>query len=138
MEILLERYVKWLIQMKAIGDVTAESRGGKEDLSLKEHYRKLYVAGTYYLSPAKISGALSSRELKLKQKKENIAGLQLAEFLIRPCYYAMLALRNGEPRPTNFGGQIEAIVEAHKYYRSGTKIDGYGRKWLPSLCATLR
>lgn len=131
MEILLERYVKWLGQMSAIGDVMAEARGGKEDRLLKEHYQKLYFAGTGYVSSTEISEALSSRELKLKQKTDNIAGLQLAEFLIRPCYYAALALKHNQPLPTNFGGKIEAIVQASKYYRSGERIDGYGRKWLP-------
>lgn len=131
MEILLERYVKWLEQKSAIGDVMAEARGGKEDRELKEHYKALYQSGTGYVASSQFANYLSSRELKIKAKQENVAGLQLAEFLVRPCFYAALARKNNQPIPTNFGGKIEAIVQKNKYYRSGTLIEGYGRKWLP-------
>ena len=132
METLLERYVHWLRQENCIGDVMAEARGGKEDRQLKQHYHSLHQNGTGFVSASELAANLSSRELKLKQKGENVAGLQLAEFLIRPCYYAALARKEGRPLPTNFGGKIEAIVEGSNYYRhSENGIQGYGCKWLP-------
>ena len=131
-ETLLERYVHWLQQEGCIGDVMAEARGGKEDKELKQHYQSLHQNGTGFVSADELTANLSSRELKLKQKSENVAGLQLAEFLIRPCYYAALARREGRLLPTNFGGKIEAIVERSKYYRHNIEgIEGYGCKWLP-------
>lgn len=132
LEILLERYVRWLERKASVGDVMAEGRGGNEDRLLKEHYRQLYENGTGYVGRDKLLARLTSRELKVKKKGENIAGLQLAEFLVRPCYYAALARRKGIALPANFGGQIEAIVEQSKYYRDerGTVV-GYGRKWFP-------
>lgn len=132
METLLERYVRWLQQRNALGDVTAEARGGNEDKALKTHYQILYQKGTDYVSAEHFAAYLSSRELKLKTKTDNVAGLQLAEFLIRPCYYAALARDKNLSLPTNFGGKIEAIVERSKYHRNNAgRIEGIGRKWLP-------
>ena len=132
MEILLERYVRWLESKTSLGDVMAEGRGGNEDRLLKEHYLSLHEKGTYYLSRDRIIACLTSRELKVKKKEENVAGLQLAEFLVRPCYCAALARRKGAAPPTNFGGQIEAIVEKYKYDRDKHgAVAGYGRKWFP-------
>ncbi len=132
METLLERYVHWLRQEGCIGDVLAEARGGKEDRELKQHYQSLHQSGTAFVAADELAANLSSRELKLKQKTDNIAGLQLAEFLIRPCYYAALARKEGRALPTNFGGKIEAIVAGSKYYRHSVKgTEGYGCKWLP-------
>lgn len=132
MEVVLERYVRWLEIQSAIGDVMAEARGGKEDQLLKSHYQYLYQKGTSFVKSDKMASCLSSSELKIKSKTENITGLQLAEFLVRPCYYAALARKKNEPLPTNFGGKIEAIVERSKYHRDEHGVvRGFGRKWLP-------
>ena len=132
LEVLLERYVRWLELQSAIGDVMAEARGGKEDKELKSHYQQLYQKGTIYVKSHKMAKYLSSGELKIKLKTENITGLQLAEFLVRPCYYAALARKKGKAIPTNFGGQVEAVAERSKYYRNERGVvAGFGRKWLP-------
>lgn len=59
--VLLERYVLWLRKKKAIGDVIAESRGGKEDMRLKRSFRALIENGSDYLSQAMFSKYLTSR-----------------------------------------------------------------------------
>lgn len=132
METLLERYVRWLEQKQSLGDVMAEARGGKEDQLLKSHFQHLYQSGTKFVESGRMASRLSSRELKIKLKTENVTGLQLAEFLVRPCYYAALARKRKEALPANFGGQIETIVEESKYDRDADGVvEGYGRKWFP-------
>ena len=132
LRVLLERYVLFLTNNNFVGDVMAESRGGKEDMRLKASYKKVYKEGTEYVGAEEFQKYLTSGELKVKQKSNNIAGLQLADLLAHPSYKATLARRNRRKLASNFGGEIAQILEKTKYYRSPTdKIEGWGRKWLP-------
>lgn len=45
LHVILERYVMWLRRRNAVGDVMAESRGGKEDLRLKKSFEKVWEEG---------------------------------------------------------------------------------------------
>ena len=130
--VIVERYVKWLERRGAVGDVMAESRGGKEDRRLKDSFRGVYENGTQFVDPARFAACLTSKELKVKPKANNIAGLQLADLVAHPSFKATLARREGQPLADNFGGTIARILEASKYDRSPTgQIEGWGRKWLP-------
>jgi hypothetical protein len=44
--ILVERYVLWLRAQKSVGDVMAESRGGKEDRRLKDSFNRVFTGGS--------------------------------------------------------------------------------------------
>lgn len=130
--IILERYVMWLESVGATGDVMAESRGGKEDRRLKQSFTQLYEEGTEYCAAERMTGCLTSKELKVKPKSSNIAGLQLADLLAHPSFRATLARHQNKALPATFGGQLAAILEEQKYHRRPDgKIDGWGRKWLP-------
>lgn len=132
LKILIERYVLWLQARRAVGDVLAESRQGKEDLRLKRSFERVYEEGSEWVTPALIHEHLTSRQLKVKPKANNIAGLQLADIIAHPSYKVALARRNNEAIPRNFGGQIGQILLSEKYYRSPSgKVDGWGIKWLP-------
>lgn len=130
--ILVERFAMWLRTNNTEGDVMAESRGGKEDKRLKASFERIYVQGTDYMKPDQFAACLTSRQLKVKTKSNNIAGLQIADLIAHPSYRATLARRNGQALPTNFGGEVARILEESKYNRNTRgKIDGWGRKWLP-------
>jgi len=132
MTILVERFVLWLKRKNAVGDVLAESRNGKADMRLKESFNGIYNNGSDFIQPEMFSTYLTSKQLKLKPKAANIAGLQLADIIAHPSYRASLARREHQSLPDNFGGKIAAILEASKYDRSPVgQIDKWGRKWLP-------
>ena len=82
---MLGRYCVFLNFFNAAGDVLAESRGGKEDLQLKEAYRSVHRSGTQFRGPEFFQKALSSREIKLKPKLANVAGTQIADLLAHSC-----------------------------------------------------
>ncbi len=129
---LVERYVLWLKRKNSVGDVMAESRGGKEDRRLKDSFERVYSRGSDFMKPEEFAEWLTSRQLKVKPKGNNIAGLQLADLIAHPSFRATLLRHNGQPLPTNFGRQIAEILEAGKYNRSRQgEIEGWGRKWLP-------
>lgn len=130
--ILVERNVLWLQSRNAHGDVMAESRGGREDRRLKDSFKQVYERGSDFIQPDVFATCLTSRQLKVKPKSNNIAGLQLADLIAHPSYRAVLARHNKEAIAENFGGQIAQILEASKLHRSPTgRIIGWGRKWLP-------
>ena len=84
MAILLERYVLYLSKNKLRGDVLAEGRGGKESTRLKRSFRRICDLGTQHLIPDKITDTLTSKEIKIKLKSNNITGLQLADLSAHP------------------------------------------------------
>jgi curved DNA-binding protein CbpA len=126
---LLQRFTGYLNRINRIGDVMAEARGGKEDLLLKESYTRIYQHGNWGVSSSTaFQLALSSSQLKLREKKTNISGLQLADLLGHPA--KMWALRyykiaNDEPPP--FAKRLMKIVE-EKFNRQffNNKLEGYG------------
>jgi hypothetical protein len=131
-EVLLERYVSSMARVGKVGDVLAESRGTRPDRELKSAYQDIHAKGTEWVSPEVFQRHLTSKELKIKKKSDNIAGLQLADLIAYPSFKATLLRQKGEPLPENFSGRVAAILEAGKYRCSPMgRIEGWGRKWLP-------
>lgn len=120
---LLERYRGHLTYIGGKGDVLAESRGATEDLALKKVYGDTWEQGTFYHSYREFQKVLTSKELKVKPKKDNIAGLQLADLLAHPAMREILAARGKiSPIPPSFGLRL---AEAFR-----SKYDLIGRKLL--------
>ena len=128
LEVLLERYYKFLEINNGRGDVMFESRGKKEDSELKRQYARIYEFGTSYVSAGAINQRFTSKDIKLKSKESRIEGLELADLLALATKLDTLML---------FGeiGHISSkfmkdLIEwfSDKYYYSGRK--GYGRKLL--------
>lgn len=129
MAVLLERFIFFLDMKEAHGDVMAESRGGKSDIRLKKSFSGLFKNGTEYLASERFNQRLTSCRLKVKNKSNNIAGLQLADLLAHPSRNEILVEKGQKGiklRP--FGHKIVEILQK-KYYRKGTRI--YGKKLLP-------
>lgn len=79
--VLLERFTMYVRRRNARGDVLAESRGGKEDLRLKGSFARLWERGTDFVKAEQFHQALTSKQLKVKAKANNIAGLQIADLV---------------------------------------------------------
>jgi len=82
--VLLEYFVFFLERIKGCGDVMSESRGGKENRRLMDSFSRLWQNGTEYLAPEKFQKVLTSKQLKVKLKLNNISGLQLADLIAHP------------------------------------------------------
>ncbi|HPR18281.1 MAG TPA: DUF3800 domain-containing protein [Candidatus Cloacimonadota bacterium] len=129
--VLLERYLFFLEEISAIGDVLIESRGGKEDRRLKDSFERLFEKGTEYIEPSKFQRFLTSKQLKVKPKSANIDGLQLADLIAHPSRRQFLMQLDFVKKEKEiFGDQIIEIIKT-KYYNRGGKVLGYGMKKLP-------
>ena len=128
---ILERYCAFLRIRGSKGDVLAESRGGKEDSALKQAYLNLWSGGTYYRSSGFIQSTLTSKNIKLKKKDRNIAGLQLADLLAYTCKRDILddvgCLTYGG---TPFAEEIRrAVLSKYNVWERTGAVWGYGKKY---------
>lgn len=128
LSVLLERYVFFLNRKRSRGDALAESRGGKEDRRLKEAYTRLWEHGTDYVGPDQFQGALTSKQLKVKLKANNISGLQLADLLAHPSRNEILQEQGVLGRDlAPFAKQIVSILQRKYDQREGKP---FGKKLL--------
>jgi hypothetical protein len=131
LEVLVERFFFFLKGLEMEGDMMIESRGGKEDMRLKKSFRRILDYGTHFIEIEKLQKALTSKELKVKAKMLNIAGLQLADLIAHPVrrfifrYYGI-----NEGKKYVFGDQIIEIIKT-KFYEGKSGIEGHGIKKLP-------
>lgn len=126
--LLLERFVFFLEQNDSKGDGMAESRGGKEDTRLKDSFLRLWEKGTDYVSPERFYDVLTSKQLKVKPKSNNISGLQLADIIAHPSRNEILKenkLLEKEIAP--FARRVIKILQK-KYYQRDGRI--FGKKFL--------
>ena len=128
MAVLLERFIFFLKRANCHGDVMAESRGGKSDMRLKDSFFRLWVKGTDYVAPEQFQETLTSKQLKVKPKINNISGLQLADLIAHPSRNEILSERGLLGRDVApFAKRVIEILQK-KYDRKGKEI--FGKKFL--------
>lgn len=133
LDFLLQRYCFVLSHFNRTGDVMAESRGKHEDLLLKRAYQHIWTHGDMHHQADFYQRALTSREVKLKTKSANIAGLQLADLLAYPLKQELLVDMGKIPEPGNVFGKKLAAAAHDKYNKNlwTGKVEGYGRVLFP-------
>jgi hypothetical protein len=131
-EAMMERYCGWLNRYSRKGDAMAESRVG-QDRNLSEAFKHLYLFGTYFSPPQFFQNSLTSKEIKLRNKEANIAGLQLADLLAHPCKEEILIEKGliKDTRGTFTKIFRETLEKKYNHHISTGRIDGYGKVFLP-------
>lgn len=131
LQLMLERYCGLLNYYNAERDVIAEARGGKEDRLLSQAYRYVYSVGTHYHSSKYFQSSLTSKELKLKGKDKDIAGLQIADILAHPCKQDVLIEENRLESLPSFAQKIcECIASKYNRRFDTDRVKGYGKVFL--------
>jgi len=130
---MLQRYCGYLNHVNRQGDVMAESRGGKEDRLLKDSYQWVYNRGVFMCKAGLFQSALTSRELKLKPKAANIAGLQLGDLLVHPVRQAILWEKQRiVEAPSRFARNLlEAVDGEFNRHLYDGRVWGYGKVFSP-------
>lgn len=133
LQVLMERYVLFLKSKNATGDAMIEARGKREDRELDEAYSKFFLAGSGYVSANTWQTYLTTQHLKINPKRDNIAGLQLADMLAHAAHYHILQEYGYiKAQTAQYGQEITKILQQDKYHRSYQgKIKGLGMKMLP-------
>lgn len=139
---MLERYVWWLDEEDAVGDVMAEGRSRKQDMKLEAAYKYVYSNGTGFDGPEKkvfvskelIQKRLTAKEIKMKTKASNEVGLQLADIVANPARRHIQCKIENVKFKSKFSRAIVKILVKLKYRRcrwGSRQIIGYGVKILP-------
>lgn len=130
---VLQRYCGYLNHINRTGDVMAESRGGREDRLLMDSYSRVYDQGVWMTPASTFQFALTSKQLKVKNKTANTAGLQLADLLGHPVRQLILREegRNTDPAPP-FAARLLPILESKfNYHLYDRRVAGYGKVFFP-------
>ncbi len=131
LEMLLERFVLFLKQKGKNGDVLAESRGGKDDMRLKDSYSRLLKNGTNYVPSELISQYITSKELKVKPKLANISGLQIADLIVHESRKEILNENGLQSKDlTQFQTKLVSIMSKKYCQRNDGTIYGIGKKFI--------
>lgn len=133
--VLMERYFFFLDHRNARGDVMIESRGTNLDRRLSGSFRGLMESGTEFIQAECFQRRFTSKEIKIRAKHFNVAGLQLADLLAHPSRRDILhrlgLLQVDAPTPARiFGDRIIGIL-AGKYEQYNGEVMGSGLKKLP-------
>ena len=78
-QFLIERYCQFLIQNAATGDICYEAMQQNQNLQIQQRLYELKALGTMYYSPETVQYRI--REISFVAKQQNVAGLQLADFV---------------------------------------------------------
>jgi hypothetical protein len=130
LSLLLERYLVFLEDNDRIGDVMVESRGGREDLRIKKEFESILKCGTEYIKADRFNQRFTSRKLKVKPKKANVAGLQVADLVAHPSRRQILKDLGVSFGQGIFGDRIIEVIKEKYFVREG-EIKGHGIKILP-------
>ena len=118
----------FLKRNSACGDAMAESRGGKEDRRLKDSFERLWTNGTDYVAPEQFQTCLTSKQLKIKTKANNIAGLQLCDLIAHSSRNEILREQGiATTRVLPFGEKVINILQ-DKYDHEGQRY--FGKKFI--------
>lgn len=128
----IERFF-YFLRGRGTGDVMAEATNGPLDGRLKELYTKFYSKGTDHITANRLQQVLSSKEIKIKPKASNIAGLQFADLLASTCFSHCKRIHANGPSYDPFAMRVADLIEREKFYRNPQTGDptGYGRIWRP-------
>lgn len=120
-EIIVERFVKYLESVGDKGCIVAESRGNQLDNELELSFLNLKIKGTKFVRPVEISKNITS--FNVRKKEENINGLQLVDAMVTPIGRRYLERKN-------FYINYDVIKEKFRKSSCG-KYLGYGLVMLP-------
>lgn len=111
LNVLLERYVRFLISKGATGDVMAESRNPREDALLRQEFQYFYQNGSGYIRLSDIQNCLTSKDIKLKNKHAMVCGLEISDMLANPMKHYILNSYNLLQLSQNFTQKVLNTVD---------------------------
>ena len=122
MNIITERYVGLLEELKGRGDIMAESINKNEDEILQKTFEDFVTFGSAYCSINRIKDRISSKNIKFKEKVAGVSGLELSDLLAVPVLFDILNAK--EIRSLIEGTFNCKVIECinGKYYKYGKKL----------------
>jgi len=128
----IERFYYFLRGSGGTGDIMAEATNSDLDGDLNAMYRLFWENGTDHIKAASLRPTLSSKEIKIQPKSNDVAGLQLADLLASTCFSHCKKIYAEGDDYDEFAMRVAHLMETEKFYRSRHgNPHGYGRVWRP-------
>lgn len=128
----VERYFFFLNNSNSTGDVMAEAMSDKHDKALKSRFRYIMENGSSHKSAHELNRVMTSKEIKIKPKSDNIAGLQVADLFAAVSFHHCHQIYGNGIGPKGFSQRVAQLLEQQKYYRNRKgNPHSYGRIWRP-------
>lgn len=132
MEIMAEKYALFLKRKNDVGDIMPEMRRGRADKELQSAYLKAWQTGTNFAPRVLMQARLPAKHLKFRDKRANVAGLELADLLAHPSALYVRQDMGHAVKPGPFALKVFDVLSKTKYDRSVYDVvKGYGTKYLP-------
>lgn len=129
--IMAEKFVQFLGRVGGVGDVWAESRKTVKNNALAAEFERACSLGTSYVSADMFKAALTTFDIRFREKEDNVAGLQIADVYAKPSFDLIANLRNSSHPVSAFSRTMWPVLKK-KYDRSYYgQIMGYGVKFIP-------
>jgi len=122
LEVIIEKFILFLNEINEQGVIIAESRNSQLDNELNLAFLNLKISGTRFLKSSEITKRIGNN-FYIKNKEENIAGLQLTDSIVTSIGRRYLGLKNPYI-------SYNAIKEKFRKHSCG-KYKGYGLVILP-------
>lgn len=126
MQIIVENFTHFLIQNNGTGTIILESRNSSKNKHIDQRVQQLFytilAAGTLFYPSKTVQDKVLG--IKFKSKKDNDAGLQIADFV--PIHFAKKVAHSKQLKPN-----IYQILRLHRYDGERSKPDRYGIKIIP-------
>lgn len=119
-QLLIEHYCQFLIKNGAVGGICYEAMQPEQNTKIQQRIYELKALGTLYYSPKTIQNHL--REISFVPKTDNLAGLQLADFVPNTLGRYAASMK---PKNKDFAKNVRATLydgESNEKYKFGFKV----------------
>lgn len=132
LNILMQKFTVFLNRIKSTGDIIIESRGKKEDQVTKKIHMDIYQNGCIHYPASRYQKFLTSKEIKLSVKKDNVFGLQVADITGTAIQRKMLYEKGHKKGyPGTFNEQMYKTIESKILHSFEGDSNLYGETFLP-------
>ena len=131
---LLKRYVLFLQNCSGVGDVIAEGRNSIDNDLVRGAYENFYDNGHEHIKSQEAQSHLTTKEMKIKTKRDRITGLEISDMLALPMkfwtleHYGLYEMTKG-----NLVHKSANIASTKLITDQNGDIEGTGIKIFPSM-----
>ncbi|MGI9462244.1 MAG: DUF3800 domain-containing protein [Alphaproteobacteria bacterium] len=129
LNVLLERYVRFLIENNKQGDVMIEQRGKHENQQLRKTFENFYNKGTDYSDSNEIQKVITTNKIKERNKKHRICGLEICDMITTILkFYVLYQYGIIDKLSNNFGLKVLETINNKILKDTNGHQKGYGIK----------
>jgi len=130
--VMMQRFTKFLKRYNTLGDIIIEARGKKEDRVTKDIYTQVYEKGCLFYKNSHYQDHLTSKQIKISLKTDNLIGLQFADLAGSAIQNKILYERKFKDNfPGTFNMSVYNCIKEKIFHDKNGDVSGLGENFLP-------